>query len=50
MFLEISYQERRTSDEIVEFLKEIGCEVQEFEDMTGAVGLINNSENGPLLA
>jgi len=49
MHPEISHQETRTTAKIVEILKALGCEVCEFEDMTGAVGLIRGAQDGPTI-
>ncbi|MBT8372216.1 MAG: amidohydrolase [Deltaproteobacteria bacterium] len=49
MHPEISHQEKRTTAKIVEILKELNCEVQEFDDMTGVVGLIKGAQNGPTI-
>ncbi len=49
MHPEISHQEKRTTDRIAEILKEHDCEVQLFDDMTGAVGIIRGSQDGPTI-
>jgi amidohydrolase len=49
MHPEISHQEKRTTQRIAEILKELGCEVQLFDDMTGAVGMIRGAQNGPTI-
>ena len=46
MHPEISHQEKRTTNRIAEILKEFECEVQLFDDLTGAVGIIRGVENG----
>ncbi len=46
---EISHQEKRTTKRIAQILKGFGCEVQLFDDMTGAVGLIRGAEDGPTI-
>jgi amidohydrolase len=50
MHPEISHQETRTTAKIVEILSRIGSEVQKFDDMTGAVGLIRGTQDGPTIA
>ena len=49
MHPEISHQETRTTAKIVEILKSLECEVREFDDMTGAVGLIKGAQDGPTI-
>ena len=49
MHPEISHEETRTTERIAEILKEQGCEVQLFEDMTGAVGIIRGAADGPTI-
>jgi amidohydrolase len=49
MHPEISHQEKRTTDRIAEILKEYDCEVQLFDDMTGAVGIIRGAHDGPTI-
>ena len=49
MHPEISHQEKRTTVKIVEILKTLGCDVREFDDMTGAVGLIKGAQDGPTI-
>ncbi|MFC1578404.1 M20 family metallopeptidase [Thermodesulfobacteriota bacterium] len=49
MHPEISHQEKRTTQRIAEILKELGCEVQLFDDMTGAVGMIRGAQDGPTI-
>ena len=46
MHPEISHQEKRTTNRIAEILKEFECEVQLFDDLTGAVGIIRGAEDG----
>jgi amidohydrolase len=46
MHPEISHQEKRTTQRIAEILKEYDCEVQLFDDMTGAVGIIRGAQDG----
>ena len=46
---EISHQETRTTAKIVEVLNEFNCEVQLFDDMTGAVGIIRGAQDGPTI-
>ena len=47
---EIARNEKRTTAKIVELLSELDVEVRTFPDMTGAVGLIRGSREGPTLA
>jgi len=49
MYPEISHQETRTTAKIVEILKSLGCGIREFDDMTGAVGLIQGNQDGPTI-
>ena len=49
MHPEISHQETRTTAKIITILKELGCEVSAFDDMTGAVGLIKGNFPGPTI-
>ena len=49
MHPEISRQEKRTTRRIAEILKAYDCEVQLFDDMTGAVGIIRGAEDGPTI-
>ena len=49
MHPEISHEETRTTNRIAEILHELGCEVQLFEDMTGAVGIIRGAVDGPTI-
>jgi len=49
MHPEISHQETRTTAKIITILKELGCEVSAFDDMTGAVGLIRGNSPGPTI-
>jgi len=49
MHPEISHQEKRTTQRIAEILKEYNCEVQLFDDMTGAVGMIRGAQDGPTI-
>ena len=49
MHPEISHKENRTTDRIAEILREYDCEVQLFDDMTGAVGIIRGAANGPTI-
>ena len=49
MHPEISHQETRTTAKIVKILNALGCEVREFDDMTGAVGLIKGAQDGPTI-
>jgi metal-dependent amidase/aminoacylase/carboxypeptidase family protein len=49
MHPEISHQETRTTAKIVAVLKEFNCEVQLFDDMTGAVGIIRGAQDGPTI-
>jgi amidohydrolase len=49
MHPEISHEETRTTDRIAKILKEQGCEVQLFENMTGAVGIIRGAADGPTI-
>jgi len=49
MHPEISHQEKRTTKRIAEILKEHDCEVQLFDDMTGAVGIIRGAQDGPTI-
>ena len=49
MHPEISHEETRTTNRIAEILKEHDCEVQLFDDMTGAVGIIRGAGDGPTI-
>lgn len=49
MHPEISHLEKRTTKRIAEILKEYNCEVQLFDDMTGAVGIIRGALDGPTI-
>jgi amidohydrolase len=49
MHPEVSHQENRTTQRIAEILKEYDCEVQLFDDMTGAVGIIRGAQDGPTI-
>jgi len=49
MHPEISHQEKRTTQRIAEILKAYDCEVQLFDDMTGAVGIIRGAQDGPTI-
>ena len=49
MHPEISHQEKRTTRRIAEILKAYDCEVQLFDDMTGAVGIIRGAKDGPTI-
>ena len=49
MHPEISHQEKRTTQRIAAILEEYDCEVQLFDDMTGAVGIIRGAEDGPTI-
>ena len=49
MHPEISHQEKRTTQRIADILKEYDCEVQLFDDMTGAVGIIRGAQDGPTI-
>jgi amidohydrolase len=46
---EISRQEKRTTQRIIEILKTLGVEVQEFADMTGVVGIVRGHQDGPTI-
>jgi len=50
MHPEVSHQEKRTTDKIIEILKGLDIEVQTFKTMSGAVGLIKGSGGGPTIA
>jgi len=49
MHPEISHQEKRTTQRIAKILKELGCEIQLFDDMTGAAGIIRGLQEGPTI-
>jgi len=49
MHPEISHQEKRTTQRIAEILKEYDCEVQLFDDITGAVDIIRGAQDGPTI-
>lgn len=49
MHPEISHEETLTTNRIAEILKEHDCEVQLFDDMTGAVGIIRGAGDGPTI-
>ena len=44
---EISHKEKRTTEKIIKVLKELEIEAHGFPEMTGAVGLIRGSGEGP---
>ncbi len=50
MHPEVSHEEKRTTDKIIEILKGLDIEVQTFEKMSGAVGLIRGSGGVPTIA
>jgi amidohydrolase len=50
MHPEIAFEEMGTSDKIAEILEELNIEVQRFDDITGVVGIIRGSADGPTLA
>ena len=50
MHPEVSHKEKRTTDKIIEILKGLDIEIQTFEKMSGAVGLIKGSTGGPTIA
>lgn len=47
---ELSGQEVRTTRRILEILKDLGIDTRDFDDLTGAVGLIRGKGPGPCLA
>jgi len=47
---ELSLQETRTTDRIVNILDKLGIETQRFDDITGAMGLITGSSKGKTIA
>jgi amidohydrolase len=50
MYPELSGQEVRTTGRVLEILEDLGVEARAMEGMTGAVGLIMGSGQGPTLA
>lgn len=50
MHPEISHKEKRTTQKIIEILKGLNIDAQPFDDMTGAVGLIEGKSKGPTIA
>jgi len=50
MHPELSGEEVRTTKIVTEILQELGLEVRQWEDMTGAVGILRGSSRGPTLA
>ncbi len=47
---ELSHQETRTTDRIIDILDKLGIDTQRFDDMTGAVGLITGASEGKTIA
>ncbi len=47
---ELSHQETRTTDRIIDILDKLGIDTQRFDDMTGAVGLITGASGGKTIA
>jgi len=47
---EIAFEESATCDRIASILQELGIEVQRFDDMTGIVGLLRGTTQGPTMA
>jgi amidohydrolase len=50
MHPELSNQETRTTQKIIEILNKLNIDVQPFLDITGAVGLIEGKSKGPTIA
>jgi amidohydrolase len=46
---EISHKEKRTTEKIIKVFKELEIEIHGFPDMTGAVGVIRGSGEGPTI-
>ncbi|MBW2480455.1 MAG: M20 family metallopeptidase [Desulfobacterales bacterium] len=47
---EISHQEKRTTQKIIEILKDLNIDTRPLEDMTGAIGLIEGKSKGLTIA
>jgi amidohydrolase len=47
---ELSHQEKRTTQKIIEILKDLNIDTRPFEDMTGAIGLIEGKSTGLTIA
>jgi amidohydrolase len=50
MHPEIAHEETRTSDKIADILQSLNVETHRLDDMTGVIGLIKGSSDGPTIA